>query len=348
VIPTPPLLVRRLVVAPVVLLLEAAVVLASPLLALIALVMSPVLGGRRPLRVLAMAVGYSARHIAATVACLGLWVTSGFGIQARSDATQRAHYSVLRWFVGGVYRSMTRMAGVTVQVTESEAAEKVLSSGRRPVVVLSRHAGEGDSLLVLHQLLCCHSRRPRVVLHQALRLDPLIDVLGRRLPNRFIDPRGGDTEVEIAAMTQGLGDDDAVLIFPEGGNFSPARRQRAIDRLEQAGHEEEARWAREMEHVAAPRPGGAIAALEAAPHADVVFVGHVGVPAGLHELWHGLNVEPRVQLRLWLVSAQDIPSDRDERIDWLFGWWRTVDGWVGQRLQHGTQLSGCVEPLGPG
>ncbi len=97
-------------------------------------------------------------------------------------------------------------------------------SHRRPVVVLSRHAGEGDSLLVLHALMCRHGRRPRVVLHEALRLDPLIDVLGQRLSYRFIDPRGGDTEVEIAAMARDLDDDGAVLIFPEGGNFSAQRR----------------------------------------------------------------------------------------------------------------------------
>ena len=42
-------------------------------------------------------------------------------------------------------------------------------------------------------------------MHEALALDPLIDVLGRRLPNRFVDPRGGDIEVEIAAMSRDLG-----------------------------------------------------------------------------------------------------------------------------------------------
>lgn len=99
---------------------------------------------------------------------------------------------------------MTRWARVTVETTGSQVAQ-ALSARRRPVVVLSRHAGEGDSLLVLHELLCRHRRRLRVVLHQALRMDPLIDMLGRRLPNRFIDPRGGDTEGEIAAMSRDLG-----------------------------------------------------------------------------------------------------------------------------------------------
>jgi len=327
----PPILARRLVVAPIVLLVEAAVVVVAPLLGLVAAVLSPLIEGRRLLRLQAIAAGYAARHVACTIACLGLWVASGFGRHADSAPIQRAHYAVLRWFVGGVYRSVTRRASVDVRVTESEAAEEVLSAGRRPVIVLSRHAGEGDSLLVLHQLLCRHGRRPRVVLHEALRLDPLIDVLGERLPNRFVDPRGGDTEVEIAAMTADVGDDGAVLIFPEGGNFSPARRRRGIERLEQAGHDEEAAWARAMEHVCAPRPGGALAALGAAPHADVVFVGHVGVPIGLRDLWRLLSADRTVQLRLWLVGADEVPADRDEQIDWLFGWWRTLDRWVAER-----------------
>lgn len=327
----PPTLVRRLVIGPLVLLVEAAVVVASPLLALIAAVASPLAGGWRPLRLVAIAVGYAARHLACALACFGLWIASGFGRHADSPRIQRAHYAVLRWFVGGVYRSVTRWARVAVEVTESTAVEEELSAGRRPVVVLSRHAGEGDSLLVLHQLLCRHGRRPRIVLHHALRMDPLIDVLGARLPNRFVDPRGGDTEVEIAAMTRDVDDDGAVLIFPEGGNFSPARRRRGIERLEEAGHHEEAAWAREMDHVSAPRPGGALAALEAAPHADVVLVGHVGVPVGLRDLWHLLPSRQTVQLRMWLVPAGKIPAGRDDRIDWLFGCWRTLDEWVGDR-----------------
>ena len=324
----PPTLVRRVVIAPLVALAEVAMIAVSPLLSAVAAIVSPLTGGWRPLRLLAIGVGYAGRHLACAAACFGLWLASGLGRRADSPRFQRAHYAVLRWFVGGVYRSVTRWARVTVEVTGSEEATEALSARRRPVVVLSRHAGEGDSLLVLHELLCRHRRRPRVVLHQALRMDPLIDVLGGRLPNCFVDPRGGDTEVEIAAMSRDLGADGAVLIFPEGGNFSLARRLRGIKRLQAAGHHEEAAWARDMEHVAAPRPGGALAALEAAPDADVVFIGHVGVPAGLADLWRQLPARQTVKLRMWLVGGGDLPPGHEERIDWLFGWWRTLDDWV--------------------
>jgi 1-acyl-sn-glycerol-3-phosphate acyltransferase len=323
----PPTLVRRLVIAPLVVLAEAAMVVVSPILTVIAVIVSPLTGGWRPLRLLAIAVGYAGRHLACTSACFGLWLASGLGSRTDSPRFQRAHYAVLRWFVDGVYRSVTRWARVTIEIEGSEAAD-ALSARRRPVVVLSRHAGEGDSLLVLHELLCRHRRAPRVVLHDALRMDPLIDVLGRRLPNRFVDPRGGGAEEEIAAMSRDLAADGAVLIFPEGGNFSPARRRRGIERLEEAGHHEEAADARAMEHVAAPRPGGALAALEAAPDADVVFIGHVGVPVGFADLWRQLAGRQTVKLRMWLVRAGNIPAGHDERIDWLFGRWSALDDWV--------------------
>jgi 1-acyl-sn-glycerol-3-phosphate acyltransferase len=320
----PPWPVRRFVIAPLVLLAEAAFLLASPLLALVALVVSPLLGGRRPLRALAIAVTFATRHMAVTIACLGL-----------SPRNHAAHHRLLRWFVGGVYDVATRAARVELTVVESDAAESLLSRRERPLLVFSTHSGEGDSPLVLHQLVCRHERRPRIVLHEALRMDPLIDLLGSRLPNRFVDPRGGDTEVEIAAMSRGLGAEDAVLIFPEGGNFTAERRARGIQRLEQAGHHEEAAWARGMRHLQAPRPGGALAALESAPEADIVFAAHVGFPRSFGEVWRLLPADQRVELRLWHAAAADVPAGREERIDWLFGWWCTLDAWVDERVTPG-------------
>jgi 1-acyl-sn-glycerol-3-phosphate acyltransferase len=331
--PVPPRLVRRVLLAPLVLLLEGALIVASPLLALIALVLAPV-AGSRPLRAIAIGVDAAARHAATTLASFGLWLTR------RGD--METHYDLMRWFVGGVYRTIERVARVEVRVVESEDVVAELDAARRPAIVLARHAGEGDSLLVLHALLCRPRRQPRLVLHEALRLDPVIDVLGRRLPNRFVDPRGGDTEVEIAAMTRGIDPKGAVLIFPEGGNFSPERRRRGIERLEQAGHEEEAAWAREMRHVSAPRPGGALAAIEAAPGADVVFVGHAGVPIGLKDMWRQLPKRQTIELKLWLAPAGEVPPGRDEQIDWLFGWWRTLDGWVAERAQ--AAMSNVISP----
>jgi 1-acyl-sn-glycerol-3-phosphate acyltransferase len=313
----PPLLVRRLVVAPLVVLIELAVLLVSPL----ALLLAPLFGGRRAIRMVLIAVAFVGGHLAAVGACLRLWALRG---------SERDHYEVMRTFVARVYRAIVRIARVRVTITGS-AAEELLSSGRRPAIVLGRHAGEGDTLLVVHALLCRYDRRPRVVMHHALRLDPVIDVLGSRLPNRFVDPRGGDTEVEIAAMARDLGDRDAVLIFPEGHNFSDEHRRRSIDRLARAGHHEEAAWAREMRHVAAPRPGGALAAIDAVRDADVVMMGYVGFPCSFGDLWRELGAPITVEVGLWVWPAEDVPADEDAAIDWLFARWRELDAWIEER-----------------
>jgi 1-acyl-sn-glycerol-3-phosphate acyltransferase len=330
--PVPPRWVRRLLVAPLVVLLELVTLALSPVLLLVAALASPFFGGWRPLRLTLLVLVFAARHLTALIACLGLWLTGRSG-------DEDAHYAVLRRFVSGIYGAVVRLARVEVRVHASEEAEAALSGGGRPAVVLYRHAGEGDSLLAVHQLLCWHARRPRVVMHDALRVDPLIDVLGSRLPNKFLDPRGGDTEREIAAMSTGLGPGDTVLIFPEGGNVTEERRRRGIERLEQAGHAEEAAWARDMRHVIAPRPGGALAAIDAAADADVVFVGHVGFPTGFRELWELLPHRQTVHLRLWLVPAAEVPGDRDEQIDWLFQRWGALDRWIGERQEQGRRTS---------
>ncbi len=342
--PVPPKVLRRLVLAPLVALVEVGLIVASPAFLLLAALVSPVVGGARPLRMALIVLPFAAHHLAATLACLGLWVASGFGRRTGSERMQRAHYAVLRWFVAGAYRPIVRLARVEVSVSASPAAEDALSATGRPVLVLSRHAGEGDTLLVIHELLCRRERGPRVVMHEALRLDPLIDVLGERLPNRFVDPRGGDTEVEIAAMAGELDERAALVIFPEGGNVTEERRRKGIERLEHAGHTEEAGWAREMRHMGAPRPGGTLAAIEAAPEIDVVIMGHVGFPTGLGEVWRLLPERQTIEVRLWHEPRSAIPDDRDERIDWLFGWWRRLDAWVDERERAREAEDGAPPP----
>jgi 1-acyl-sn-glycerol-3-phosphate acyltransferase len=333
--PVPPKLVRRLILAPLLVVLELVLLLLSPVFALIALLASPFTGGLRPLRLLAILEACVAYHLSATLAVFGLWVASGFGWKLRSQTMVRAHYAVMRWFVAGIYKIATRMAKVRVVFEESDETHEVLDDKSKPVVVLSRHAGEGETLFVLHELLTRHDRGPRVVLHERFRLDSMIDALGERLPNRFVDPRGGDTEVEIAAMAEELDDTGALVIFPEGVNFSESTRQRGIERLEEGGWHRQAALAKEMAHVSAPRPGGTLAAIDAAPHCQVVIMGHDGFPTGLKEVWDLLPEEQTIEVRLWHQPAAEVPGEREEQVDWLFGWWRTLDGWVDERRRSG-------------
>ncbi len=324
----PPKLVRKLVIGPLFTIATLLAVLASPVLLVVAALVSLVVGGWRAVRMVWLAIVYLVRNSAATIGAFGLWIASGFGRRLHLDSMRRAHYALVRWFLTGLYKSAVRVANVRVETHDSEPAEAALREHRRPVLVMSRHAGAGDSFLLVYFLLCRYKRRPRVVMHHGLRVDPLIDLFGSRVPNRFIDPRGGSEEDVISTLASGLEHDGALVIFPEGGNVTASRRRKAIERLEQAGRTDKAAQARRMTNVMPPRPRGALDAIAAAPDADVIFVAHIGFPCSFGELWRDLPVKQTVDLRLWHAPREEIPSDRDGQVDWLFDWWEEIDGWI--------------------
>ena len=39
-------------------------------------------------------------------------------------------------------------------------------------------------------------------------------------------------------------------------------------------------------------------------------------------------MDKQIVMRWWRVPREDIPQDRDGRIDWLFGWWEQIDAWI--------------------
>ena len=176
-----------------------------------------------------------------------------------------------------------------------------------------------------------YGREPRVVLKNTLAWDPMIDVVLHRIPARFITPAGGvGLEEQIADLARGLDENDAFVIFPEGGNFTEGRRTRGIERLRKLGLDKMAERAEAMTHVLAPRPGGFLAALDAAPEADVVLVAHTGLDhvVTVGDIWRELPMDKRIVMRWWKIARAEIPEDRDERIEWLFGWWERIDLWI--------------------
>jgi hypothetical protein len=53
-------------------------------------------------------------------------------------------------------------------------------------------------------------------------------------------------------------------------------------------------------------------------------------------------------MRWWQVSREEIPTDRDEQIEWLFGWWERIDTWIAenrpQDLSRGRSRRTAVAP----
>jgi 1-acyl-sn-glycerol-3-phosphate acyltransferase len=331
----PPRIVRRLVLVPLLLVITVALVLGLPLLLILAAAASPLLPGRwRALRLLWFGLVWLAMESVALFACLALWVASGFGGRLRSEPYQDRHYALMRWWLAAVFRVATRVFRVRIEIEEPELTPgEARARLTRPVIVLSRHAGPGDSFLLVHHLLSRYRRQPRIVMKAALQLDPGLDVVINRLPNAFVPARrdpGNLVIREIERLAAGLGPDDALVIFPEGGNFTPRRRLRAIRLLEERRLAEEAAKARAMEHLLPPKPGGALAAIEAAPAADVIFVAHTGLEhvITVGDIWRALPMEQVLKARWWRVPAAAVPSEREAQVDWLYEWWARIDTWV--------------------
>jgi 1-acyl-sn-glycerol-3-phosphate acyltransferase len=333
----PPRILRRLLLAPLLLALTVVMIVTLPPLVLLAAAVSPWLPGRwRALRLLWFALVWLVLESAALVACLGLWITSGFGGQLRSEPYQRRHYAIMRWFLDVIFQVATNVFRLRVEVQEPELTRAERAARlTRPVIVLSRHAGPGDSFLLVHHLLADYHRRPRVVLKAVLQLDPGVDVMMNRVPHAFVNARhAGEGRVikEIERLASDLGPTGALVIFPEGGNFTPRRRLRAIERLERNRLTEQAARARAMEHLLAPRTGGALAAIAAAPTADVIFVAHTGLEdlVTVGDIWRSLPMEQVLKARWWRVPAAEVPSGRAAQVRWLYDWWARIDAWIAE------------------
>ena len=331
----PPKLVRRLVLAPLVLVVTVGLLVLLPGLVILAAAASPLLPGRwRALRLLWFALVWLAMESVALFACLALWVASGFGGRLSSEPSLERHYALMRWWLAVVFRVASRTFRLRIEVEEPELTrEEAAARLTRPVIVLSRHAGPGDSFLLVHHLLSRYRRKPRIVMKAALQFDPGLDVVINRLPNAFVPARrgaGNRVIKEIERLAAGLGPTGALVIFPEGANFTPRRRVRAIRLLEERRLAKEAARARAMEHLLPPKPGGALAAIEAAPAADVIFVAHTGLEhvVTVGDVWRALPMEQVLKARWWRVPAAEVPTDREAQVDWLYSWWAAIDLWV--------------------
>ncbi len=324
---------RRLILAPLLILATTFMWVGLPIWLLVAAALSPLLPGRwRVLRLAWLLVLYLTCEALLLLVLFGLWIASGFGWRIRSPYFEGIHYELVQMVLWVFVTESRRVARLRIETVgpSPDAFPGV------PLLVCCRHAGPGDSFTLIYALMHWYHREPRVVLKDTLAWDPAIGVILNRIPARFISPNPGasaNIETQIGQLAQGLDHNDAFVIFPEGGNFTPARRERGIQRLRKLGLDKMADRAEKMTTVLAPRPGGFLAALDAAPDADVVLVAHTGLDHLLTvgDLWRSLPMDKQIIMRWWQVPRGEIPEGREERIDWLFDWWEQIDQWI---LEH--------------
>ncbi|MEG3614502.1 1-acyl-sn-glycerol-3-phosphate acyltransferase [Isoptericola haloaureus] len=330
----PPRWARRVVLAPLVV---ALAVLMVPTTLMFAIVVGGVLtwvvpGGLRALRLLWMAAFYVVWDATALLAMFGLWLAAGCGLFTDRPWYRRAHVRLARGMLALFFWQVRWTLRLRIQLDLPSPG----TLPDAPVVVLSRHAGPGDSFIIVDRLLGLSGRAPAIVLKDTMQWDPAIDVLLNRLPSAFVTPasrrptgRPGARET-VHRIAAGLTVDDALVLFPEGGNITPRRRAERIEALRRAGHETLARQAEDMTEVMAPHVGGFDAAMEGSPDAAVLVVAHTGLErlVTVRDVWRELPMDKTITMRAWLHPAGAVPTAQDARETWLFDQWRTIDDWV--------------------
>ncbi|MGI8938764.1 MAG: hypothetical protein ACR2JF_11245 [Iamia sp.] len=83
-----------------------------------------------------------------------------------------------------------------------------------------------------------------------------------------------------------------------------------------------------------PRPAGTLALLDAAPDADVAILGHIGLDqlSSMSRLARSLPLRHPVRAELWRIPRAQVPLADDDRVEWLWQQWETLDAWVDEAL----------------
>lgn len=204
-----------------------------------------------------------------------------------------------------------------------------------PLVLFMRHASIVDTLIPTVLLARPTGLRLRFVLKRELLALPCLDIAGHRLPNCFVARGGEDTEREIGRvrdLAKGLGERDAVIIYPEGTRFSEKKRARALEKLAERAPERHARL-RSLAHLLPVRSGGSLALFDADPEADIVMIAHAGLEAfaELVDVWRGKMVGRTIRLSLTRHPRRGLPAEAADRLTWLDQRWLEMDAWIAAR-----------------
>ena len=104
------------------------------------------------------------------------------------------HVALLRWFVHAFAVRWVSLLEINVaQEHGTEAIEVLEADG--PLLFFSRHAGPGDTILLIDRLLTRFDRAPSVVLKESVAIDPSVDLIAHRLPHAVLDTSDKDTSI---------------------------------------------------------------------------------------------------------------------------------------------------------
>lgn len=335
---------RRAVSVPSYLLLAWFAFLTAPLWIATALAWDTLAGAarKRPrTRALAFFALYLGCEAAGLFAAALLWIVTLGGRVGGPRRWIELNAALQRRWAGTLFSGSLRLFSMRVRTEGLELART------GPFLLFVRHASMADTVLAAAFVGNPGRLLLRYVLKRELLWDPCLDVVGRRLPNAFVNRRGPGLDAEVAAIASlatGLDARSAVLIYPEGRRFCEEARSAAVAALAERGEDELAKIASGFQNVLPPRLRGPLALLDAAPGVDVVFLEHTGFEgaSSFPKLWHGALVGGTVRVRLRRVPASTIPAEGRDR--WLFERWAEVDRWISEA--GAVRASEAAEPAG--
>lgn len=332
----PPKWIRRLLIDPALVVGVVLAVVSLPVVVIVAAFLSRYVPGKwRIPRVVWFLFLYLLVEAASLIAMFGFWLASGLGWKLGEPYWQRAHYRLFGWMLRRVVASAKFTFKVAI-IREGEPPRTTREGGRRPVLVLSRHAGPGDSMMLMDALCNTFDRQPRIVLKEFLQWDPAVDVILNRLPSIFVpaDRRDDAVFTAIETIAGSMEPVDAFVIFPEGANYTEKRFRRSIEKLHEVGRPDLAERAAELQNTLPPRSTGVKIALAAAPEPhDVFFVGHAGLETFVSwgDIWRGMPMDTEVAVKLWHFPFESIPPPESQE-EWLYDMWAEIDEWIGLRM----------------
>jgi 1-acyl-sn-glycerol-3-phosphate acyltransferase len=243
------------------------------------------------------------------------------------ERAEAADLSIVAWVLGRILAAARLTTGFRMELQEPPVP--LPFDQAEPVLVLARHGGVGDSFALAHLLIDRYRRRPRVVLKDLLIWDPMLDVALSRMGAGWI---GGSSVLAnrnvIEEVARSARPGDAVLLFPEGANWTPQRHQAAISRLRRAGRRQALKTTVLMDHVLPPKAGGVLTCLAARPELPVVIMAHTGLDriTSARALWQALPFKSAMRLRWWIAAPP--PGGDKDRVAWLTAEWAVVDEWI--------------------
>lgn len=282
------------------------------------------------LRCLFLTVYIMWEDIGLVVECWYLRLRSPRGTSPTWDAD---HLALIKRALDNVLFTARRVVGFHVEI------EGQLTVGRpgHPLVVISRHAGPADSLAIAWLLASTAGRIPRIILADAMLWDPGIAMVLQRLDSYFVPSRSGagdDRTKGVEELASTLTAKDAMLIFPEGRNWTRERHEVLVEDLGARGETARQELARSRPWVLEPRSRGVAAMREHAPDADVMVIAHTGLDmiSGPAAVVRAVPFRNRLLIRGRTYHSEDVPTRPDEVAAWLDARWAEVNSWVDTRI----------------